>query len=76
MEQKMKFRRVGDWVLEWNSESPRTVLAHPEYLKINRMTCDGLLWDSGVIAWDYPERVPAYVRNVAAGFVRKCNGVK
>jgi hypothetical protein len=66
------FRRVGNWILEWESTRPNTVWAIPEYLKLITYSDSGILYDSGTMAWNYPERIPAYVRNAAPSFIVKC----
>ena len=73
MEKKI-IRKVGAWILEWDSARPNTVWAIPEYLKGFKRSDSGILYDNGNMAWDYPDSTPAYVRNVAAQFVRKCQG--
>lgn len=67
-------RRVGNWILEWDSTQPRTVIAHGEYMKINVMATNGIMYEDGTFAWEYPERLPARVRNAAPQFIRKCQG--
>jgi len=66
------FRRVGNWILEWESTRPNTVWAIPEHLKLITYSDSGILYDNGTMAWNYPERIPAYVRNVAPSFITKC----
>jgi hypothetical protein len=68
------FRRVGNWVLEWDSTRPSSVQATPEFTKTKTYSDSGVMYDNGTVAWDFPERIPQYVRNVAPAFIRKCQG--
>jgi hypothetical protein len=46
----------------------------PEYLVSAVCGCSGIMYDDGTMAWDNPYKVPAYVRNAAPQFMRKCQG--
>jgi hypothetical protein len=74
METTWTSKRVGNWVLQWEPTRPKTVWAVPEYLVSAVCGCSGIMYDDGTMAWDNPYKVPAYVRNAAPQFVRKCQG--
>lgn len=82
-------QRVGDWHLSWEKRHPNLVFVdfEPPTLRAGRAapsvqqrrSQSGLLYDSGDIAWDFPELVPSSVesgvralfeRLVAAGLTR------
>ena len=67
-------RRVGGWVLEWDSTRASTAWAIPEHLKTTVIGGHGIMYDDGTMAWDNPYKVPEYVRGVAPQFIRKCQG--
>lgn len=71
-----KIKRVGNWILEWDSSRPATVWAIPEYLKTIKRSDSGILYDNGAMAWNWPESTPLYVRNAALPFIIKCQGEK
>jgi hypothetical protein len=67
-------KRVGNWVLEWDSTRPSSVWAIPEYLKTIKYSDNGIMYDDGTMAWNFPERIPQSVRNAAPQFIRKSQG--
>ena len=74
MENNTITRRVGGWVLEWDSTRASTAWAVPEHLKTTVIGGHGVMYDDGTMAWDNPYKVPAYVRNAAPQFIRRCQG--
>ena len=74
MDRTVTLKRVGNWILEWESTRPNTVWAIPEYLTSTVTGGNGIMYDDGTMAWDNPYKVPAYVRNAAPQFMRKCQG--
>jgi hypothetical protein len=66
------FRRVGNWLMEYDSTKPNTVYSYPEFTKTKTFGDSGVMYDNGTMAWNFPERIPQYVRNVAPAFIRKC----
>ena len=70
-------KRVGGWVLEWDPARPAGVWAVPTFLVAGgcRARSDrGVMvtYPDGVMAWDWPERTPAYVRRAAVSFLISC----
>lgn len=68
----VRLKKVGGWLLEWNTDRPSIVWAIPEYLKTIKRSDSGILYNNGAIAWDWPDSTPLYVREAAHRFIVKC----
>jgi hypothetical protein len=66
--------RRDNWILEWVSTRPNSVWAIPAFTKSKTFSDSGIMYDNGTVAWNFPERIPQTLRNVAPAFIRKCQG--
>ena len=65
-------RRVGGWLLEWDSTRPNSCWVIPEYLQGHRLTEHAVQYPNGSIGWDYHANTPAYVRARVSAFITGC----
>lgn len=67
-------KRVGGWVLEWDPARPGGVWAIPRHLRRATRADRGVMYETGAMGWDWPDRTPAYVRDAAPSFLARCQG--